>query len=547
MLKKFLSVFYIVMIVCICNVASAELAYDYGFYTVTSPEVVSQSDEKIVFCFDIKNNTSNYYSELYAVPAIKIFGNNEYKKMYFKYYELNTAQFSLEPNATKKVSVSCDLPKDFPNRGSVITFSIQAKTHKIPSFNEFVEIGRIKATFDGFLDGTPFSYWKLENGDEVIAGTGPNVTMDEMPKMKVVLKSSFSEDIKVYPVYDIYERSPIYNSKPVYTYKGDAITFEAGKEKEILIDVPGMAKPESYLAKLRFVDKSGRIVSNLYDYRFVMVGDSATVSKIALEEVGDKKLVKGYIYGPASGDTLNNVVAEIFINDINGALIEKTEKTISVGQELTEVEMEVPNWLEGKINAAIKVSKNGKELYCKDVDLDLGVSFSDKNSKFTDIEGTKYEEAVYKLNSLGIINGYPDNTFKPENLITRAEVSSILTKLAEIELTNDEPKFYDISNHWAKDYINAIYGQGVVSGYPDGTFKPQNNITYGEAFTMMLNLLGYRDEVSKIEINWPYNYAEQAALVGLTSELEAFDSMKPINRGNIALLTLKAYMLKNEK
>ena len=164
----------------------------------------------------------------------------------------------------------------------------------------------------------------------------------------------------------------------------------------------------------------------------------------------------------------------------------------------------------------------------------------------SDIVGTKYENAVKVLNGLGIINGYPDNTFKPENQITRAEYAAIVTKLLNMDVSEDQDViFADVENHWAKPYINRIYKEGLVSGYPDGTFGPQNNVTYAEAITILVNALGYRNEVNKTGVPWPYNYIDKALDLDLNKDIEAFDFTAPSNRGDVSILTLNTYLLNN--
>jgi len=102
------------------------------------------------------------------------------------------------------------------------------------------------------------------------------------------------------------------------------------------------------------------------------------------------------------------------------------------------------------------------------------------------------------------ISGYENGFFKPINIITRAEVATIFTKILNLPLTEREEKFSDVnSSHWAKDYIYAVEEIGLFSGYQDGTFKPNNAITRAEIAQVFTNYWNY----SEIEVNSTHVYS----------------------------------------
>lgn len=109
---------------------------------------------------------------------------------------------------------------------------------------------------------------------------------------------------------------------------------------------------------------------------------------------------------------------------------------------------------------------------------------------FTDIkQGKWYYQAVACLAHIGAINGYPDGTFKPDAPITRAEFVTIIARLFELQPSLSS-KFPDISGMWAEQSIIAVENKSWISGYPDGTFKPQNKMTRSEAVTLINHMLG---------------------------------------------------------
>lgn len=106
--------------------------------------------------------------------------------------------------------------------------------------------------------------------------------------------------------------------------------------------------------------------------------------------------------------------------------------------------------------------------------------------QFTDISKHWAESTIKSFVNSKYINGYNDGTFRPDNLITRAEFVKILNKY--FGLTNKSGKvFSDTSSHWAKEEIDIAVTNGIVNGFPDGTFKPEAPITREEASVMISN------------------------------------------------------------
>jgi len=102
-----------------------------------------------------------------------------------------------------------------------------------------------------------------------------------------------------------------------------------------------------------------------------------------------------------------------------------------------------------------------------------------------DITGHWVEKNIEELVSLGVINGYPDGTFKPDNQITRAEFATILVKA--FKLTPQSGKIYaDTAEHWAKGYIATAAASGIVSGYNATTFGPDDPITREQMAAMVV-------------------------------------------------------------
>ena len=117
-----------------------------------------------------------------------------------------------------------------------------------------------------------------------------------------------------------------------------------------------------------------------------------------------------------------------------------------------------------------------------------------KTNRYSDVAATSwYNTAVSTLSSMGIITGYPDGTFRPNAAITRAEFAAIAARF-DNDGDKTAAKFSDIATHWAKDEISIAYNNGWITGYPDGTFGSQRDITRAETMTLVNRVLNRQPE-----------------------------------------------------
>ena len=169
------------------------------------------------------------------------------------------------------------------------------------------------------------------------------------------------------------------------------------------------------------------------------------------------------------------------------------------------------------------------------------VSFAATTLK--DIKGTKYESAVENLIEVGLVNGYPeDNTYRPNVVVTRAQMAKMMVVALgeEGKVANAATKkstFTDIKNgHWAYGYVNVAKDLGIINGYPDGRFGPDETVTYAETTTMAIRALGYDDEVGKSTEIWPNNYTSYAKKLDLYDGMGTFTANKGAARGDVAIV-----------
>lgn len=153
-----------------------------------------------------------------------------------------------------------------------------------------------------------------------------------------------------------------------------------------------------------------------------------------------------------------------------------------------------------------------------------------------DVAGTFYQTAVDDLMEKGVVNGYPDGTYRPAATITRAEactivVRSMMPTAADLGATTPAA-FSDLGGYaWAAPYIYYAYNHGVISGYPDGTFRPCALVTYDEMAAMLVRALGF--QAADLPGTWPDNFWTKALALDIFSGI-AYNRTDPATRGNVA-------------
>ena len=147
-------------------------------------------------------------------------------------------------------------------------------------------------------------------------------------------------------------------------------------------------------------------------------------------------------------------------------------------------------------------------------------------------------EALVKLN---ILKGYEDGTLRLDNKILRSEFVTLVVRLKgyhhDADIDSIKINFNDIEEkHWAYNNIKLAVKYGIVTGYPDNTIKPNNNVTYAEALAVVINALGYEDT---LEGDWPYNVIKKAEELGLDKNLN-IEANTQITRGEMSVIIYNA-------
>ncbi|MDK2800080.1 MAG: hypothetical protein PWQ70_1699 [Clostridiales bacterium] len=168
----------------------------------------------------------------------------------------------------------------------------------------------------------------------------------------------------------------------------------------------------------------------------------------------------------------------------------------------------------------------------------------------SDVVGTDYEDAAALLGALNIMVGDAGTgNFRPNDPIKRSEFAKIAVLALGLGDAAEAAKGYSrfpdvVDNHWGVGYINVAAGQGIIIGDDTGNFRPDDTITYGEAVTVLVRALGYKDEF--LPGAWPANFIAKAAELDITDGVN-FSASGLATRGSVAQLlynTLNAKVIK---
>lgn len=164
--------------------------------------------------------------------------------------------------------------------------------------------------------------------------------------------------------------------------------------------------------------------------------------------------------------------------------------------------------------------------------------FAAKLSDVTD--NNRYRNAIITLNKMAVIDGYEDGTFKPEGQIKRGEFTKLLMTAMGYGANTTEPtEFSDVKDHWAKCYIKTAYDLKIINGFEDGTFKPDDLVTYEQALKMMVCALNYGVS-AEAQGGYPAGYIKEADDLKLTSNVVSQAASEPALRQIIAQVVYNA-------
>lgn len=552
-MKKFMMLF-VMCVICFTTYSFADTAYNV--FSVDDFCVENIHKNRIFGTFEITNLDGRHYEELkymlYLVPK-EVYGEN--KRTYVVAHSSKPVTFSLGARESKLIGYEYEISNDnFPFEEYVLILKIFDNASELVSPQHIDEIWMGNSNVTEFLeinDVKKTHYYKIDEFESPMSG--PYFDIGESPTAYINVNSTFKNDIKVRPRINFYKRFPTFDDGQMYQQYGEEITLKANKSKELAIKLPSIKVPESYYFSVQLVDENNKPVSYEYNFRYVVNGATAKISCISTIYDQYKGILDVYVQMIGSSDDESLKDVSFYTSTSN------SETGLILEQYIDKLNLEpipycylyrvkIPN--DGmKVTVFAIMKKDDKVLASKNLKLSSEAT-SISTEKFTDVKDTKYEVAVKMLNSYGVISGYPDGTFKPAKTLSRAELTSIALNMLKIDLSNYEVKnnaFVDISeNHWAYKAINYAYENGIINGYGNGLFKPDNEVKYSEAITILLNTTGYKFQAVSKQSTWPDNYIEVANELEINRNSDIPDFGDSANRGEISILTLNSYFIRGE-
>lgn len=171
-------------------------------------------------------------------------------------------------------------------------------------------------------------------------------------------------------------------------------------------------------------------------------------------------------------------------------------------------------------------------------------------TKFSDVSDSYTATAVETLRLMGVLDGYGDGTFRPDTVLNRAQFCKMavyaMDGSGELGRYSTVTIFPDVKHsHWASAYINMAARKGIISGFADGKFKPGQTVTAGQAVTILMRGLGYKDE--DMGGVWPQSYMAEAQTNGLLKSTGITSAYAGLTRAQAAKLFLNLFEAKHGK
>lgn len=508
-------------------------------------------NKKIFGDFEVTNLTGNYYDRLnyilYLIPERNYNGS-----IIMSSAESIATPFSLMPNETKFIAYEFKYPANMPFDNYVLVLLIYDNSDDLFANKEITnfQIGKKDSEYIIPGDKVENNYYKIK--DYEFSLSGPTIGEDGKLEGYININSTFKEDKMVTPYYSIFKRDLV-GEQLTQTEKGESILIKSNNTKEVKVNLPIVKEPGTYFVKVRFVDENDRLISGENYFRYVVKGDSANISTIGTSLNTENNVLNvsfGYV-GAADGGVLKDY---IFTTGVMGTRSGDTLEMFADKEDIyatsykANYSLGVPEE-EDELTVWASIGKDGKTLSEYKVIVNRSI-FENEVLKFEDLISTKYEDYVKALESYGIISGYPDGTFKPSKTLTRAELTAIALNMKKVNLNDYEVKtnnFSDVpENHWAYKTINYAAENGIVNGYGNGLFKPDSEVKYSEALAILINLAGYGKQVDALSEGWPYNYISFAEKWNITKDTEIKDYLQAASRGEAAVMTLNTYYLRKD-
>lgn len=278
----------------------------------------------------------------------------------------------------------------------------------------------------------------------------------------------------------------------------NAGTYEMGLKSEQFKNTNALFK------NVKFVIKADGVLTITPMDLTITAGSKDGIAPVTCNEYENTDLAKGDVIESVkiTGEQLEpgqspNVASDAVIKNAKGEDVTKNYNIKYVDGTLKAVEPlnkeDHFNYIVGYTDGTIRPNNNITRaevaaIFFRLLTDEARSTFMTDDCSFSDVaQGAWCRRSIATLTNAEIISGYTDGTFKPNAPITRAELATIIARFAKLDVNTKT--FSDINGHWAQKYIELAAGNGWIDGYTDGTFRPNQNIKRAETFAMINRVL----------------------------------------------------------
>ncbi|MEI6309212.1 MAG: S-layer homology domain-containing protein [bacterium] len=181
----------------------------------------------------------------------------------------------------------------------------------------------------------------------------------------------------------------------------------------------------------------------------------------------------------------------------------------------------------------------------------ISTAVTEVSRVFSDISGHWAQKELEKLSKIGILKGFPDGFFKPDQNITRAQFAKVITIALRIpEVKPASPTFPDVAtNHWAYGYVEAAVKRGLLTGFPDGTFRPEDPVSKPQIAKIISQENGWTaspvtpsfSDIGKD--HWAFPYVEGALKMGILRKPDPHINQSDTTFGDMSVTRAQSCVL----
>ena len=288
-------------------------------------------------------------------------------------------------------------------------------------------------------------------------------------------------------------KAPVYKAQTL-TDLGSGISVSGNILEGGYLNVEKLLPDTERYAALQKIAGKGKDLIDAYTLDLLSSTDSAYEGDLEITISGLQALEgKNLVVVPEEGEAVDCVVTD-------GQAKLTMALPVSIGITLGESKAEIKThkaYISGYKDNTVKprgelTRQEAAAIFYNLLDDERLEEFETGENNFSDVDDKLWSnKAISTLAKAEIISGYKDGSFKPMENISRAELLTMAVNFANVEVKpSDKGGFTDIDDHWAKDSIIFAANNGWVSGYPNGTFLPGNNIVRAETIAIVNNMLG---------------------------------------------------------